>query len=124
MYLYRPDLINYDELKATQPLANLNIAFDVAEKELGIARLLDAEGVCVCACVCMYVCACVCVCVHACVCVCLCVSEWYVCCCLYVRVCILVHNLYQLHVIKKINAKYSECRFNHVLVKCQCSQTR
>ena len=45
---YRPDLINYDELKATQPLTNLNNAFDVAEKELGIARLLDAEGVCAC----------------------------------------------------------------------------
>ena len=45
---YRPDLINYDELKATQPLTNLNNAFDVAEKELGIARLLDAEGVCTC----------------------------------------------------------------------------
>ncbi|XP_065894234.1 spectrin beta chain, non-erythrocytic 1-like isoform X3 [Dysidea avara] len=45
IHKHRPDLINYDELKATQPLANLNNAFDVAEKELGIARLLDAEDV-------------------------------------------------------------------------------
>ena len=37
-YLYRPDLINFEQLKSTQPLANLNNAFDVAEREL------DAEG--------------------------------------------------------------------------------
>ena len=47
MYVHtfnRPDLIKYEQLKATQPIVNLNNAFDVAEKELGITRLLDAEG--------------------------------------------------------------------------------
>ena len=43
--LSRPDLIKYEQLKSTQPLGNLNNAFDVAERELGIARLLDAEGI-------------------------------------------------------------------------------
>ena len=43
--LCRPDLIEYEQLKSTQPLGNLNNAFDVAERELGIARLLDAEGI-------------------------------------------------------------------------------
>jgi len=82
-YLYRPDLINYDELKATQPLSNLNIAFDVAEKELGIARLLDAEGVCVCVCVCVYarlrlfLCVCMCVRMSVCACVCACIYNSY-----------------------------------------------
>jgi len=85
MYLYRPDLINYDELKATQPLANLNIAFDVAEKELGIARLLDAEGVCVCVRTRAYVCACACMCVHVCVCVRACV-----CACVHACLCVCV----------------------------------
>ena len=42
--LCRPDLIKYEQLKSTQPITNLNNAFDVAERELGIARLLDAEG--------------------------------------------------------------------------------
>jgi len=77
-YLYRPDLINYDELKATQPLSNLNIAFDVAEKELGIARLLDAEGVCVCVCMLGLGFFCVCVCVCACLCVRVCVRVYII----------------------------------------------
>ena len=42
--MHRPDLIDYEQLKSTQPITNLNNAFDVAERELGIARLLDAEG--------------------------------------------------------------------------------
>ena len=37
-------MIKFEQLKSTQPLSNLNNAFDVAERELGIARLLDAEG--------------------------------------------------------------------------------
>ena len=40
----RPDLINFEGLNPKTPTASLNNAFDVAEKELGIARLLDPEG--------------------------------------------------------------------------------
>ena len=40
----RPDLIEWDALEPGNNIANLNNAFDVAERELGIARLLDAEG--------------------------------------------------------------------------------
>lgn len=42
---YRPDLIDFDSLHADQHIPNLNNAFDVAERELGLARLLDAEDV-------------------------------------------------------------------------------
>lgn len=45
--LPRPDLINYSLLRQDQPIKNLNNAFDVAEKELGISKLLDAEDVAV-----------------------------------------------------------------------------
>lgn len=41
----RPDLIQFDSLHADQHVTNLNNAFDVAERELGLARLLDAEDV-------------------------------------------------------------------------------
>ena len=40
----RPDLIYYEGLEKTQHKINLNNAFDVAERDLGLARLLDAEG--------------------------------------------------------------------------------
>ena len=40
----RPDLIDYNALRPSQHIHNLNNAFDVAEKELGLPRLLDAEG--------------------------------------------------------------------------------
>ncbi|KAF7259683.1 hypothetical protein EG68_02881 [Paragonimus skrjabini miyazakii] len=39
----RPDLIKYNELGAKNPLYNLNYAFDVAERELDIPRMLDPE---------------------------------------------------------------------------------
>lgn len=41
---YRPDIINYGSLRPNQHEANLNNAFNVAEENLGIAKLLDAEG--------------------------------------------------------------------------------
>ena len=41
----RPDLIDYSALRPSQHIHNLNNAFDVAEKELGLPRLLDAEGI-------------------------------------------------------------------------------
>lgn len=43
-YYNRPDLIDFDELNPNDPIACLNNAFDVAERELGLPRLLDAEG--------------------------------------------------------------------------------
>jgi spectrin beta len=37
-------LINYDRLHPSNPVENLNNAFTVAHKQLGINPLLDAEG--------------------------------------------------------------------------------
>ena len=46
LYLFcRPDLIDFSSLSQKNPAQNLKQAFDVAEKELGIARLLDPEGI-------------------------------------------------------------------------------
>ncbi|XP_013777045.2 LOW QUALITY PROTEIN: spectrin beta chain, non-erythrocytic 1-like [Limulus polyphemus] len=45
IHAHRPDLINYDGLNPNNHIDSLNNAFDVAEKELGIPRLLDAEDV-------------------------------------------------------------------------------
>lgn len=47
IHAHRPDLINYSSLRQDQPIKNLNNAFNVAEKELGISKLLDAEDVAV-----------------------------------------------------------------------------
>ncbi|XP_075281439.1 spectrin beta chain, non-erythrocytic 5 isoform X3 [Opisthocomus hoazin] len=47
IHAHRPDLIHYSSLRQDQPIKNLNNAFNVAEKELGISRLLDAEDVAV-----------------------------------------------------------------------------
>ncbi|XP_077120129.1 spectrin beta chain, non-erythrocytic 5 isoform X3 [Ranitomeya variabilis] len=45
IHAHRPDLIDYHHLKSTQPLHNLNNAFNVADTKLGISKLLDAEDV-------------------------------------------------------------------------------
>ncbi|XP_062523476.1 spectrin beta chain-like [Corticium candelabrum] len=45
IHYHRPDLIYYEGLEKTQHKINLNNAFDVAERDLGLARLLDAEDV-------------------------------------------------------------------------------
>ncbi|CAJ0934140.1 unnamed protein product [Ranitomeya imitator] len=45
IHAHRPDLIDYHNLKSTQPLHNLNNAFNVADTKLGISKLLDAEDV-------------------------------------------------------------------------------
>lgn len=43
--LSRPDLLDYCSLRPERPLRNLDLAFRVAEQELGIAPLLDPEDV-------------------------------------------------------------------------------
>eukprot|EP01049_Picozoa_sp_SAG25_P015754 SAG25_NODE_3325_length_1129_cov_0.994175_2_plen_242_part_01 len=44
IHKHRPDLIDYDALQAEgDPLKTLNTAFDVAEQEFGICKLLDAD---------------------------------------------------------------------------------
>ncbi|XP_042315999.1 spectrin beta chain, non-erythrocytic 5 [Sceloporus undulatus] len=47
IHAHRPDLIQYSSLRHDQPISNLNNAFTVAEKQLGIIKLLDAEDVAV-----------------------------------------------------------------------------
>jgi len=43
IHRHRPDLIDYNKLSKDNPLENLNLAFDVAEKHLDIPRMLDPE---------------------------------------------------------------------------------
>lgn len=45
LHKYRPDLIQFDKLSNQNPIHNLNNAFDIAEKEFGLSKLLDAEDV-------------------------------------------------------------------------------
>ena len=44
IHAHRPDLIDFKALQPSHHIDNLNNAFDVANNELGIPRLLDAEG--------------------------------------------------------------------------------
>jgi len=44
IHVHRPDLIDFKALQPSHHIENLNNAFDVANNELGISRLLDAEG--------------------------------------------------------------------------------
>ncbi|KAK6029593.1 hypothetical protein OSTOST_04295, partial [Ostertagia ostertagi] len=43
IHRHRPELIDYYQLHKGDPIHNLNLAFDVAEKHLDIPRMLDAE---------------------------------------------------------------------------------
>ncbi|XP_053986770.1 spectrin alpha chain isoform X1 [Hylaeus volcanicus] len=45
IHAHRPDLVDWSELQQNKHIDNLNYAFDVANSELGIPRLLDAEDV-------------------------------------------------------------------------------
>ncbi|XP_055880886.1 spectrin beta chain, non-erythrocytic 2-like isoform X3 [Biomphalaria glabrata] len=45
IHAHRPDLINYDRLDPAEHINNLNNAFNVADKQLGIPKILDAEDV-------------------------------------------------------------------------------
>lgn len=44
--IHRPDLIDYDSLDKTDHRGNMQLAFDIASKEIGIPDLLDVEDVC------------------------------------------------------------------------------
>jgi len=44
IHRHRPDLIDYEKLSKEDPIKNLNLAFEIAEKHLDIPRMLDAEG--------------------------------------------------------------------------------
>ena len=43
IHRHRPELLDYSQLSKTDPLTNLNLAFDLAEKHLDIPKMLDAE---------------------------------------------------------------------------------
>ena len=44
--IHRPDLIDYDSLDKSDHKGNMQLAFDIASKEIGIPDLLDVEDVC------------------------------------------------------------------------------
>uniref|UniRef100_A0A7E4VHD1 Alpha-actinin, sarcomeric n=1 Tax=Panagrellus redivivus TaxID=6233 RepID=A0A7E4VHD1_PANRE len=43
IHRHRPELIDYSKLSKGDPIHNLNLAFDIAEKHLDIPKMLDAE---------------------------------------------------------------------------------
>lgn len=45
IHAHRPDLFDFNSLQPHRHIDNLNHAFDVANNELGIPRLLDAEDI-------------------------------------------------------------------------------
>lgn len=45
IHKHRPDLVNYSQLSKSNPAYNLNNAFTIAERKLGISRLLEPEDV-------------------------------------------------------------------------------
>ncbi|KAL2753816.1 hypothetical protein ACRALDRAFT_2029563 [Sodiomyces alcalophilus JCM 7366] len=44
--IHRPDLIDYDALDKSDHRGNMQMAFDIAHREIGIPMLLDVEDVC------------------------------------------------------------------------------
>ncbi|KJE88866.1 hypothetical protein CAOG_08407 [Capsaspora owczarzaki ATCC 30864] len=45
IHKHRPDLLDFNALSSGDPVANLNKAFDICDKEFGVAKLLDVEDV-------------------------------------------------------------------------------
>ncbi|XP_061553245.1 spectrin beta chain, erythrocytic isoform X2 [Phycodurus eques] len=45
IHKHRPDLVDFNQLKRSNPTHNLQNAFNVAEKQLGVTKLLDPEDV-------------------------------------------------------------------------------
>uniref|UniRef100_A0A8C7WBY1 Actinin, alpha 2b n=1 Tax=Oncorhynchus mykiss TaxID=8022 RepID=A0A8C7WBY1_ONCMY len=45
IHKHRPDLIDYAKLNKDDPMGNLNLAFEIAEKHLDIPKMLDAEDI-------------------------------------------------------------------------------
>lgn len=43
IHRYHPDLLDFKSLKSSDPIKNLNVAFTVAEEQLGIPKMLDPE---------------------------------------------------------------------------------
>uniref|UniRef100_A0AC35UH81 Actinin n=1 Tax=Rhabditophanes sp. KR3021 TaxID=114890 RepID=A0AC35UH81_9BILA len=46
IHKHRPDLLDFARLNKNDPMSNLNLAFDIAEKHLDIPKMLDAEDIC------------------------------------------------------------------------------
>ena len=46
MDIHRPDLLNYDHIDKSDHRGNMQRAFDIATKEIGIPPLLDVDDVC------------------------------------------------------------------------------
>uniref|UniRef100_A0A8B9ZKT3 Actinin alpha 2 n=1 Tax=Anas platyrhynchos TaxID=8839 RepID=A0A8B9ZKT3_ANAPL len=44
IHRHRPDLLDYDKLDEDDPIGNINLAMEIAEKHLDIPKMLDAEG--------------------------------------------------------------------------------
>ncbi|XP_062529701.1 spectrin beta chain isoform X2 [Bombyx mori] len=47
IHKHRPDLVQFEKLHRSNPIHNLNNAFNVAEEKLGLTKLLDAEDIAV-----------------------------------------------------------------------------
>ena len=45
IHKHRPDLVQYEKLSRSNPIYNLNNAFNTAENKLGLTKLLDAEDI-------------------------------------------------------------------------------
>ncbi|KAM3854253.1 alpha-actinin-2 [Vipera latastei] len=45
IHRHRPDLIDYSKLSKDDPLGNINLAMEIAEKHLDIPKMLDAEDI-------------------------------------------------------------------------------
>ena len=44
IHRHRPELIDYSKLSKSDPIYNLNLAFDTAEKHLDIPKMLDSNS--------------------------------------------------------------------------------